>query len=397
MRTSRVLQRASVVLAFALAACVIPIGTPITPSDGGVDGSIVTPGGDSGPGVLDATTGLDGATVQGTWTLATSNLTGLSSGCGNLGFVSAKPDEDAVIVAIGAQGLFASLHGSTQWTPLGAATDGGLDQAGGELFANNTSQLVYDPAHPTTYWQAGNHGPCAYTTADDGNSFTQLGSALGCDSISIDFSDPARKTILAGGHESSSVFRSTDGGMTWTDVGPNVPAAAGYTGWVLLESPLVHLVGSYSGTNDGIFRTIDAGKTWSQVYSGGIRSPALVTSDAMYWVLNGENADSHGVVKSTDQGVTWAKLPGSESIITTETGVLALPGGLLATAGPTGLLVSPDKGTTWSRVGPDFPFTPAGMTYSTFRNQFYIWQWQCAAGTNPIPADDIQSLTVSFH
>jgi hypothetical protein len=37
------------------------------------------------------------------------------------------------------------------------------------------------------------------------------------------------------------------------------------------------------------------------------------------------------------------------------------------------------------------------MAYSTFRNKAYIWQWQCAGGGDPIPADDMAALSVTFN
>jgi len=40
----------------------------------------------------------------------------------------------------------------------------------------------------------------------------------------VDFSDPERRNVIAGGHEQSRmVWKSTDGGQTWTNVGLNLP------------------------------------------------------------------------------------------------------------------------------------------------------------------------------
>jgi hypothetical protein len=62
-----------------------------------------------------------------------------------------------------------------------------------------------------------------------------------------------------------------------------------------------------------------------------------------------------------------------------------------------GLLVSADKGASWQSAGPAFPFPPAGLAYSTFRNKLFAWQWQCAGNGDPIPADDLAALSITFN
>lgn len=45
--------------------------------------------------------------------------------------------------------------------------------------------------------------------------------------------------------------------------------------------------------------------------------------------------------------------------------------------GPATLMMSADHATTWQPVGDALPFKPNGVTYSAFRNAFYVWQWDC--------------------
>lgn len=40
-------------------------------------------------------------------------------------------------------------------------------------------------------------------------------------------------------------------------------------------------------------------------------------------------------------------------------------------------MMSADHATTWQPVGDALPFKPNGVTYSAFRNAFYVWQWDC--------------------
>ncbi len=77
----------------------------------------------------------------------------------------------------------------------------------------NTS-IVWDPADPTIFWETGSYGSHGgvYKSSDDGVTVKQLGGITHDDFVSVDFSDPRRRTLLVGGHESQSLQKSTDGG-----------------------------------------------------------------------------------------------------------------------------------------------------------------------------------------
>lgn len=321
--------------------------------------------------------------TTGPWTAETENLAGLSSSCGTLLHVSSRPDRDMLIAGVVDNGLWANADGATSWTQLGGAP---------QPVANGVSSILYDPTKPDTFWESGTYGPCAYVTTDNGSTFSALGDATHCDSISVDFTDPARQTVLAGGHERHIVWRSTDGGQTWNDVGPNIPAAAGYTGFVLTLGSKVHLAATWNSATGGVFRSVDGGSTWSQVFTGPIDSRPLLASDsAIYWVLHNTEGTA-GLIKSTDQGATWAKVAGSDGIISTEAGIAELPDGRFVTVGNTNLIISADHGATWNPVGPALPFSPWGVTYSKFRKKLFIWHFTCTNGSQPVAPDALQSI-----
>jgi hypothetical protein len=328
----------------------------------------------------------EGGPTSGVWTPIAGNLTTLDSGCGTLIHMSSCPSADLVLASVQSNGLWSNEAGTTNWTALGT----------GPGVTNGTSSILYDPDNPGTFYQSGTYGPCAYKTTDDGATFTMLGSATHCDSISVDFTDPARQTMIAGGHERHIVWRSTDGGQTWTDVSPNIPMTAGYTGFVLLLSPMVHLAAAWDGTG-GVFRTTDGGMTWTQVFNGGpIDSRPLVSTDGIYWVLQ-NTATSSGLIKSTDQGVTWTLVNGSQMIQSTEVGLVELPDGRFVTKGMTNLIVSSDRGVTWGPLGPAYPngISPWGTVYSKYRKELYIWHWTCNA-VNPVTNDAVMSWPFDY-
>ena len=205
--------------------------------------------GDSGSIQFAASCGDGGgvpAKPTGSWTNETGNLAGLGSECGNLSNLSSKPDEDMLIAGVAQQGLWASKNGGGTWTRLGSG-------AGSSTITNRTSEIVYDPDHPQTFWESGIYNAGGvYKTTDDGTTVLAQGMVTHNDSVSVDFTDPQRQTLLAGTHEQSGhLFLSTSGGAMWTDIGPNLPAGTGFSSQALVIDAMTYLLGAYTYSNTG--------------------------------------------------------------------------------------------------------------------------------------------------
>jgi photosystem II stability/assembly factor-like uncharacterized protein len=295
-----------------------------------------------------------------------------------------------VIAGIALQGLWSMTNGASSWAQLGTGP-------GSAAITNRTSSVLYDPDHPDTFWESGIYNAGGvYVTTDNGQTFTQLGTTTHNDRISVDLTDPARKTMLAGGHEQTSQLnRSTDGGSTWTNVGVNIPASAGFTTLPQVIDSMVHLVGTYNGTGSGIFRTTNGGSSWTQVFSTGVRQEPLVASDGtIYWLVDGNG----GLVASSDKGQTWKMVTTGMLYSYGSGSILELPDGRLVSYGTQNLMISKDKAATWTAIGPAFPYTPVGVTYSTFRKAFYIWHFDCQFTSNdPVLPDAILSYPFDYQ
>lgn len=316
------------------------------------------------------------------WTNVTANLAGLGSECGNMTLLSARPDRDVVIAGVAQRGLWVSANGATAWSPLGQAT-------GSAVITNRPSSIVYDRAHPATFWESGLYnGGGVYRTDDDGATFSRLGTATNIELVGVDFTDPARRTLLAGGHESAHLFRSTDGGGTWVDIAAQLPATAGATSYPLVLDAQACLLGTALSTGAGIFSSGNGGTSWTLVSATEVRSRPLVASDgAIYWPLaNG------ALVRSSDHGSSWTKVTAAGTLTPTTGGLIELPDGRFAaiTSGYVGL--SSDRGATWKRTGQPLPYSPSGLIYSSFRKAFYVWRFDCLAGADPVPADAIMRM-----
>jgi photosystem II stability/assembly factor-like uncharacterized protein len=308
-----------------------------------------------------------GETPEAKWINVTGTLAGMPSECGNLGRVSAHPTADLVLVGVAQKGLFGSTDGGSSWKPLGAK---------GAVITNRISYVAYDPAAPSTFWESGiyNDGG-VYKTTDSGATFTQVGDVTHCDSVSVDFSDPKRMTLLAGSHEQSrKLFRSTDGGADWEDIGEALPADSGFctTSTILDAKTFVVGCGGWYGGDPGIHRTTDGGKVFAQVSDVGVAGQPLRASDgAIYWAGH----QGGGLYKSTDQGQHFTQVAEPENARSVEP--IELPDGRIVTVGATTLMISANHGMTWEELADPLPFTPSGVTYSAVRNAFYVWQWDC--------------------
>jgi hypothetical protein len=327
------------------------------PGGAGMSGS----GGSGGPIVP------VGETPEAKWVNITNNLAGMPSECGNLGMVSSHPYKDMLIVGVALKGLFGSDDGGANWKPLGAT---------GAMITNRISYVAYDPTSADVFWESGIYnGGGVYKTTDSGATFTQVGNVTHCDSVSLDFGDPARKTLLAGSHEQSQkLFRSIDGGTSWEDIGKKLPDGTGFcTISTILDSKtfVVGCGGWYGGT-PGIYRSTDGGDSFQPVSDKGVAGQPLRAKDGnLYWA--GHQAG--GLYRSTDQGKTFTQVADSNQAKSAEP--IELPDGRIVTVGGQTLMISANKGDSWEPIGDMLPFAASGVSYSPYRNAFYVWHWDC--------------------
>jgi hypothetical protein len=290
--------------------------------------------------------------------------------------LSAVPGQDTVIAGIAQRGLWRSTDGGVSWTALGTG-------AGSAVITNRPSSIVYDPTGSSTFWESGiyNSGG-VYRTSDGGVTFQRLGSVTHIDQVSVDLTDPARRTLLAGGHEAArTVYRSIDGGANWTNVGVNLPAGTGFSTNPIALDANTYLVNSnpgYIGGTPGIYRSIDGGTTWAKVSALGPTGQAVVTSTGIYWRVGGSLA------VSTDHGLSWSSVGSGLTVDPT-----GLPDGRLLAATSNHIVVSADGGVTWTNIGPTQPYTPQSVVYLPARQAVYISRWDCG---NVVLANAIERL-----
>lgn len=152
------------------------------------------------------------------------------------------------------------------------------------MYAGTASGGIFKSIDHATTWESINNGLDILTIA----------------SIAVDPSNP--NTMYATG--GSSVYKSVDGGETWTDITAEINFSGVFAGATsILVDPTntqTVYVGIYQG---GLWKSTDRGVSWSQALGEDIYTVAFdpTNSDVLY---AGTGAGSM-VNKSVDGGATW--------------------------------------------------------------------------------------------
>jgi hypothetical protein len=166
--------------------------------------------------------------------------------------------------------------------------------------------LAIDPRTPSTL-DAGTQGAGVFKSTDGGVTWSAANSGLPANAIvqalAIDPSTPTTLYAGTGWNDVGGVFKSTDGGGTWSaaDTGPS---AAVYSLAIDPSTPRTLYAGTFGG---GVFKSTDSGITWSAANTGLIAASVLVlaidpgSSSTLY-----AGTDGDGVFKSTNSGGTWS-------------------------------------------------------------------------------------------
>ena len=308
----------------------------------------------------------------GGWKNVTVGVGGDTWGYAGVTLMACAPDRDEVIAGVSESGLWSSADGGSTWKKLGGTS--------GAQIKNRPHQILFDPKDSKTWWLSGNYGAGIFKTTDGGASFRRLGKLDHVDGIAVDFSDPARRTLLAGLHEQErSLHVSRDAGETWEKIGERLPEDSNFSSDPLIldsKTFLVNAAGWKKGKSWGIYRSGDAGMTWSKVSELGPGGRALQASGGeIYW----QAMWGGGLVKSADRGATWSKTAGPA-----KTNAIELPGGKLAALSDSQLFVSSNGGVAWEKAGEPVPIKAQGLAYSAKRRAFYVWRMSDKKSTETV-------------
>lgn len=179
------------------------------------------------------------------------------------------------------------------------------------LLSGTPRSLTIDPAIPGRIYAAGKvevdrREPAVFISTDFGGSWTEtrLDSAAG-EAWSV-ACDPLHPGVVYVGGDSGRLYRSADSGRTWLPRNDGLPP--GQSVWCLAICPADPAV-ILAGTDDGVFRTLDAGLSWDPS-PGPWRVADLAFGSAEPEVVYARARDSvERVFVSIDTGATWNTCP----------------------------------------------------------------------------------------
>lgn len=202
---------------------------------------------------------------------------------------------------------FGTLADESNWISLGPTDFANRSTSTANI--GRVNSITVDPSNPNTYY-AGAPAGGIWKSIDAGLNWNPLIDELpqiGVSGIAVDYNDPNTIYIATGDDDagdsfSVGVFKSTDGGATWAQTGLNPSNAPNRMNDIYIHPTNSNML--WVATTSGVYKTIDAGVTWTLTQSGNIRDLKIKPGDpnTVYAV------SSFTFYKSTDAGDTFTSL-----------------------------------------------------------------------------------------
>lgn len=258
-----------------------------------------------------------------------------------------------------------------QWSPKGPSNIGGRSRAllfdrndpnimflggvSGGVFRSKTGGSSWIPVHDNST----NVGVTAIAQAADGTLYYGTGEGL--------HNSPAGATLTSPGFVGGGMFKSTDGGDTWSAVTSTTPSSISTNAeWSAIGDIITHPSNAntmWVGTNRGIKYTTDGGATWSNPISGpgssgGITDMHMDSQDGIWASLGGRlmyASDGLTFVEVSKAGAGPTDLPRGQNRVRAETApsdanyvyVVMIANDRKLDR----IFKSTDKGATWTVIG----------------------------------------------
>jgi photosystem II stability/assembly factor-like uncharacterized protein len=207
-----------------------------------------------------------------------------------------------------------------------------------------------DPTTPTILY-AGTSHTGVFKSIDGGATWTATNAGLGSSSIESLVVDPTHPATVYVATQYGGVFKTTDGGTSWSGAGLSSVSVA----VLALDATASDTL--YAGTQLGVFKTTDAGGSWTAANTGMGESPvASLALNPIDPAIVYAGTMGNGVFKTTDGGASWTAVNSGlgNSFVST----LALDPGspaILYAGTWGGVFKSTNAGASWSAVNAGLP------------------------------------------
>lgn len=272
-----------------------------------------------------------------------------------------------------------------------------------EILGGDGGWMVYDPDDPghlyASFYNMGIYrfrgGQC-----DDVSPNVPENASVWMCYITMDPANP--RTVYTG---STRVWRTLDDGDTWTPISPSLDDSA----ISALEVAPADSQRIYVGTeNGGIFRSTDGGETWSANISSSLLPGHTITrlessekggADLLYATV--ANFGHSHVFRSSDGGLSWEDIDKGQLPDVPHHAIVVVPDnpGTVYVGNDVGVFLSTDAGLTWSNMTLNLPnamvvdlvYEPAGPALYAATYGRSLWKIKTAvadaAPTGPTGAE----------
>ncbi|MBV8206093.1 MAG: hypothetical protein JO041_04810 [Acidobacteria bacterium] len=246
-------------------------------------------------------------------------------------------------------GIWKTTSGGMTWYPIfDQVTE--VDSIGAIQVAPSSSNIIYaGSGDAVSSASTGTNGNGMYKSTDAGKTWRHIGldGTTKIPKIVVDPKDPNIVIVAAmggtsatGGGTQRGIFRTDDGGQTWTNVlhiddqtggrdlsspfdEPNVifatteaesrgfPAAAPAGSGAAAQGP----------TRTRLYKSLDEGKTWTEITSNPLTTGRIGVGVAMHthgrriYLVGAGPQNASGLFRSDDQGATWKHMAGDDTRI----------------------------------------------------------------------------------
>jgi photosystem II stability/assembly factor-like uncharacterized protein len=293
-------------------------------------------------------------------------------GTGSIGAIAVAPSDPNVLwVGTGehpirgqsstyGDGVYRSTDQGRTWTHVGLRA------------SRQISALRVHPSNPDVAYAAvqgdrwqGSAERGIYRTTDGGTTWTKvlagLNATSGASDLSMDPTNPRilyaafwdhqrRPWVVRSGGPGSGLWKSTDGGDTWTRLSQGLPSLMGKIGVSVSPATPDRVYAIVEAEQGGMYRSDDAGRTWTR--TSGDR---LIQTRSWYYMktfADPKNADvvwvtNAPVLRSIDGGRTFAPVPATHGD-NHQLWIDPVDGKRMINANDGGASVSLDGGKSWS-------------------------------------------------
>jgi len=204
--------------------------------------------------------------------------------------------------------------GPTNYTRVGSGHNGGLGRVNVIAFHPSNGNIIYVGTPAGGLWR----------TTNGGSTWTPLTDGLpriGVSGIAIQPNNPNVIYILTGDGDGGDtqgigVLKTTNGGQTWQETGLSWDVTQFRRGYKLLMHPTSYNT-LFAATTGGLYKTTNGGSTWALELSGSINDVEFKPGDPT--IMYAARRSSSAFYRSTDSGANWTYIdvdPNSSATIT---------------------------------------------------------------------------------